>query len=210
MGKNKDHQPLGYINDLSPDQSSCLQQFRDHITLKHPLLDQNIEDDWQLLRFCRARKFNLKSVILMHDNYVEFSRQHDIYNMLSADEPEIIQGLYEAYPQGIYGTSKSGHPVCIEVWGGINHGDILKNYTQDQVIRHFLRWCMKMIHAVFYKCSEKNGKPCDGFYLIIDFKVYIFTFLFFSGFLLDFYWIFFNFFMEIMKNLRLKNFVLIF
>jgi len=32
-----------------------------------------------------------------------------------------------------------------------------------------------MIHAIFYKCSEKMGRPCDGFYLILDFKGVGFT-----------------------------------
>jgi hypothetical protein len=106
----------------------------------------------------------------MYENYIQFSQEHEIYDLLKNDDPKAMSELYDLYPQGIYGLSKSGHPICIEIWGGIDHGYILKNYTETQIMHHFVRWMLKMMHTCFYKTSEQTGRPCDGFYLIIDFK----------------------------------------
>jgi hypothetical protein len=170
MGKSKEHVPLGYIGDMSESQSQCLSELRAYLTTNHPNLKSGIHDDWNLLRFCRARKFRIEAIILMYENFIQFSQEHQIYDLLKNDDPKAMSELYELYPQGMYGLSKSGHPVCIEIWTGIDHGYILKNYTETQIMHHFMRWCLKSIHTCFYKTSEQTGRPCDGFYLIIDFK----------------------------------------
>jgi hypothetical protein len=51
----------GTMDDMSPEQEACLQEFKQWIAAKR--LDPTGKyDDYDLLRFCRARKFVLADV----------------------------------------------------------------------------------------------------------------------------------------------------
>lgn len=39
-------------------------------------------DDYYLLRFCRARKFNLDAIKLMFNNFVEWRKENDVDNVI--------------------------------------------------------------------------------------------------------------------------------
>ncbi len=58
MAGKKNKEPSGYMGDMSTFQNECLQQLKEWITKS----DYNFNpwfDDMFLLRFCRARKFQI-------------------------------------------------------------------------------------------------------------------------------------------------------
>ena len=66
MGKKKETK-TGFLHDISEDQLKVLEEVKTwlHEELK---VNNSIYDDWYLLRFCRARKFNLPDIKIMFTN----------------------------------------------------------------------------------------------------------------------------------------------
>ena len=69
----------GYLGDLDPKQLEVLQSFKE--SFKERKLNPWIDDAF-LLRFCRARKFELEKVVEMFENYLEFRHDKGLDNLL--------------------------------------------------------------------------------------------------------------------------------
>ena len=67
--KKKEYEYSGEPEDLSEYQTEVLNSFRTH------LVENNINDpyfdDWFLLKFCRARRFNQQKIIKKFTNYLD-------------------------------------------------------------------------------------------------------------------------------------------
>lgn len=59
--KPKERVYSGFMGDVSPAQEECLQQFKAWVTEKGDNNDKRF-DDYDMLRFCRARKFVLADI----------------------------------------------------------------------------------------------------------------------------------------------------
>jgi hypothetical protein len=93
------------MGDLSPEQEQILTQLREWV-LANNLNQEGRFDDYDYLRFCRARKFVLADVQLMFYNHVTW-RQKELINGLHLewDFPEraLVQDIY---PRGYHGLDK--------------------------------------------------------------------------------------------------------
>jgi CRAL/TRIO, N-terminal domain len=69
----------GYLGDLSPEQEKVLALLKEHIKANHPT--PRPFDDAYLLRFCRAREFDIKKVILMFDNMMDWRKNNQVDEM---------------------------------------------------------------------------------------------------------------------------------
>jgi len=58
--------------------------------------------------------------------------------------------------------------VIIERWGDVDYSGIVKKYSNDQLVRHFLRTYMRILHCCFHKVSEKHGSLKDTFIFCVD------------------------------------------
>jgi hypothetical protein len=63
-GKPKEVPKTGFMGDTSPEQDAVLVQFKEWIKATE-LVDMKEFDDYDYLRFCRARKFDLPKVMVM-------------------------------------------------------------------------------------------------------------------------------------------------
>jgi CRAL/TRIO, N-terminal domain len=75
--KPKEREYTGFMGDTSPQQEQVLAQFRDWV--KESNLDPiGRYDDYDFLRFCRARKFDLPNIQLMFTNTMNWRRENDV------------------------------------------------------------------------------------------------------------------------------------
>jgi hypothetical protein len=63
-GKPKEVPKTGFMGDTSPEQELCLKQFKEWIKATE-ICDMSHYDDYDYLRFCRARKFDFPQVMVM-------------------------------------------------------------------------------------------------------------------------------------------------
>uniref|UniRef100_A0A2K5ZEZ9 SEC14 like lipid binding 2 n=1 Tax=Mandrillus leucophaeus TaxID=9568 RepID=A0A2K5ZEZ9_MANLE len=77
----------GRVGDLSPKQKEALAKFRENVQDVLPALPN--PDDYFLLRWLRARSFDLQKSEAMLRKHVEFRKQKDIDNIISWQPPEL-------------------------------------------------------------------------------------------------------------------------
>ena len=103
----------GFMGDTSPEQEAVLAQFKEFVKATGSNEDGKY-DDYDFLRFCRARKFVLADIQTMWKNHMEWrvKRQCDkIYQEWTFEEEEKV---FEIYPQFYHKTDKLGRPIYIE------------------------------------------------------------------------------------------------
>lgn len=64
FGKPKVVPKTGFMGDTSPEQEQVLAQFKDWVKATE-LVNVQEYDDYDYLRFCRARKFDLAAIMVM-------------------------------------------------------------------------------------------------------------------------------------------------
>ncbi len=69
------------MGDLSDDQAKALEVFRKYIQDKQ-ITDHPMYDDYYLLRFLRARKFDMDKTILMFTTFMDWRKENDVDNIL--------------------------------------------------------------------------------------------------------------------------------
>lgn len=79
--KEKVQENLGYIGDINEFQQGVLEEFKKYNS------DNNVKmnpwfDDQYLLRFCRARKFVLKDIIIMWDAFLAWRIEFKVDTIL--------------------------------------------------------------------------------------------------------------------------------
>ena len=74
MNKNN----FRFWNDMNKKQYETLQKFKEKILTEKLLEDLSQFDDLYLLRFLRARKFELEKVYLMFENFIKWRKQNDV------------------------------------------------------------------------------------------------------------------------------------
>jgi hypothetical protein len=94
----------GIQGDLSPEQLSVLNAFKSH--LETHKIASPLFDDWVLLRFCRARKFDLPKVIIMFTGYLEFRKTKNVDSILAQDLTHVDEVVKLYYEHGYIGTDK--------------------------------------------------------------------------------------------------------
>ena len=70
------------MGDLSEDQEKTLEAFKKYNKDKN-LSDHPQYDDYYMLRFLRARKFDMDKSILMFTTFIEWRKENDVDNILN-------------------------------------------------------------------------------------------------------------------------------
>ncbi|XP_020852287.1 SEC14-like protein 2 [Phascolarctos cinereus] len=152
----------GRVGDLSPRQEESLAKFRQNIQDVLPLLPTS--DDYFLLRWLRARSFDLQKSEAMLRKHVEFRKQKDLENILSWQPPEVVQQYLSG---GMCGFDLHGCPVWYDVIGPLDVKGLLLSASKQDLLRTKMRDC-EMIQLVCAQQSEKLGKKIETLTMVYD------------------------------------------
>lgn len=153
----------GHLGDLSPAQEAALKNFREAVgdVLKKPE-----HDDRYLLRWLRARDFNLNKAEQMLRAHMEWRKQFGIDDVMTWPEsPEVLR---KYYPGGFVGYDREGRPVSIIPFGGCDLKGLLNSVTLDEVMKHVVRQFEDVAVDIKQQC-KKLGKPIETVTYIFDF-----------------------------------------
>ena len=106
---------------------------------------EHLEDEKKLLRFLRARNFDLPRAMDMYLKHLKWREDWDVDSILFKNFPE-RQKLLDYYPQGYHMCDKQGRPIYIQYLGGINVHKILGFTNQETILKIFIQEYEKFLH----------------------------------------------------------------
>ncbi|XP_022106083.1 SEC14-like protein 2 [Acanthaster planci] len=150
----------GTLDNLSYKQQEKLTKFR--INVADVLEDHH--DDHVLLRFLRARKFDLTSSETLFRKDVKWKKEMQTSALSRDDIPEILK---KYWPGGTCGFDKEGSPVWIDAIGRSDFKGLLYSAKTSDIIKHNI-----VIAESLYKLMEqqtlKLGRHVEGVAYIAD------------------------------------------
>jgi len=125
-------------------------------------------DDYDYLRFCRARKFDLPAMQLMFTNYINWRKEQDVDEILDTFDFTEMDAVREVYPHGYHGVDKHGRPVYIERLGVLNVTRLFEISTPERMVRHYMQSYEVLMKLRFPACSAVAGKRIEQGLTILD------------------------------------------
>jgi len=162
--------PLGHLGNLSPSQQQALTDFEALLTEQSDLYDPDRYDDYVLLRFLRARKFDLPKTMKMYADYCEWFKEMQVDELVSGfDFPEGPQ-VQALYPRFYHKTDKEGRPIYVERLGFLDVKKLFGITDEDRMIKNHIVSYESMIRERFPACSKMAGYHIEQCCSILDLK----------------------------------------
>lgn len=160
--------PSGTLENLNPEQIEIREQVRNYIYSEKQITDPRWTD-WYILRFCRARKFNLKKIKIMLDNYFKWAEEVDLKNIGKLDLNK-YSDLRENTLNGYLMTDKQGRPVYVDQVRGLKAKKMFDTYTDEELVQYWIQSYERLLNVIFVECSKNKGKRVDRTVTILDLK----------------------------------------
>ncbi|XP_006894849.1 PREDICTED: SEC14-like protein 4 [Elephantulus edwardii] len=152
----------GRVGDLSPRQQEVLAKFRENLQDLLPTLPK--PDDYFLLRWLRARNFDLQKAEDMLRQHAEYRKQQDLDHILTWQPPEVIQ-LYDS--GGLCGYDYEGCPVWFDIIGNLDSKGLLLSASKQEMIKKRIKACEILLRECELQ-SEKLGRKIETVVMVFD------------------------------------------
>ncbi|TSM28084.1 SEC14-like protein 2 [Bagarius yarrelli] len=153
----------GRVGDLSPNQAAALEQFQKRIKDVYDQLP--IQSDHYLLRWLRARSFNILKSEAMLRKHLEFRKRLNVNAILEDwKPPEVIENYLSG---GLCGYDREGSPVWYDIIGPLDPKGILMSASKQDFIKTKIRDCELLPPKIFpiaynlikpFLCEETRRK----------------------------------------------------
>ncbi|KAJ9297794.1 hypothetical protein DTO271G3_4015 [Paecilomyces variotii] len=127
-------------------------------------------DTLTLLRFLRARKFNVEAAKTMFVDCEKWRKEFGTDELVRTFEYTEKPQVFEYYPQYYHKTDKDGRPVYIEKLGKIDLNAMYKITTGERMLQNLVCEYEKLADPRLPACSRKAGKLLETCCTIMDLK----------------------------------------
>ena len=163
---------LGFLSKEQKQAVALLRKKYDWETALQGFLEPGETPDTCILRFLRARQFDISEASLMVENHLQWRKTFDIDRKAHMPTDELLGCSFDKkilphYPQGYGGVDKNGRLIYIKLVGKLNVEGVLKNVTVDKFVDFEVSMMErgKWIHGVQ---RAKVGYHCEEFFSIVD------------------------------------------
>ncbi|XP_033924498.1 SEC14-like protein 2 [Melopsittacus undulatus] len=152
----------GRVGDLSPRQAEALAQFRESLQDVLPLLPA--QDDYFLLKWLRARSFDVPKSEAMLRKHLEFRKHMDANNIMSWEAPEVIRRYMSG---GMCGYDREGSPIWYDIVGPLDARGLLLSASKQDLLKNKFRDC-ELLRRECEEQSRKLGRKVETVLMVYD------------------------------------------
>jgi hypothetical protein len=151
-------------------------QFHNFVKWKQQLYDENIltnfnyYDDYYLLKFLRARKFDLKKTMIMFKNFLEWRQKENVDNIETIFKFNERPQVKEYYPNGYHKVDKEGRPIYIELLSEVKLKELFSIVSDQRLVLNYIQDYERIMKYRFTACSKLKGERVDQTFTILCVK----------------------------------------
>ncbi|CAL8074678.1 unnamed protein product [Orchesella dallaii] len=151
-----------FLGELSPMEESQLIQLRNW--LAH-LQKGNLPSDTMILRFLRARDFNIEKAREMLSQSLNWRKKYQVDKILS--EYETVEVIKDYFPGGWHYHDKDGKPLFVLRLGMMDVKGLIKSVGEEGLLKMTLQCCEEGLRHI-EDATAQSGHPVTTWTLLLD------------------------------------------
>ena len=163
-----DENAEGTSKEINISQLKVLIEFK-QILLKENII-QNFDyfDDYYLLKFCRARDFDIKEVVKMFKKFIEWRKENGVDYVCENFNFHEFNDVLTIYPHGFHKVDREGRPIYYQILSKLDAKKLFEIVSSERLIKYFTQIYELTMKYKFKACSKAAGHIIDQMCIILD------------------------------------------